>query len=56
MDPIEILNELADSCGASEDAAWWILTSAAAYLNGYDLDDGEGSTVAAWLLRKGSVQ
>jgi hypothetical protein len=51
LDPFDILDSLAKSCSRAEDAAFWILTSAAAHVNGYDLDDGEGSTVAAWWNR-----
>lgn len=49
MDPLEILNDLADSCDRGEDAAFWILTSAAAHVAGYDLADGHGSSVASAL-------
>lgn len=48
LDPIRILNDLADSCSRAEDRAFWILTSAAAYLNGHNMNDGDGSTVAAF--------
>lgn len=47
LDAFDILDGLAKSCTRAEDAAFWILTSAAAHLNGYNLDDGNGSTVAA---------
>jgi hypothetical protein len=49
LDPVEIIDIRARSCARAEDAAFWILTSAAAHLNGYDLNDGEGLTVEAWL-------
>jgi hypothetical protein len=48
VDPVDMLNYRARSCPRSEDAAFWILTSAAAHLNGYNLDDGEPSTVRLW--------
>jgi hypothetical protein len=51
LDPVDILTDLAHGCSRAEDAAFWVLTSAAAYLNGYDLADGQGST-AAFALRK----
>lgn len=49
LDPVEILDHLARGCSRAEDAAFWVLTSAAAHLNGYNLDDGEGSTMARLL-------
>jgi hypothetical protein len=53
----ELLNDLANSCGEDEAAAWWILMSAAAYLSNGEQDsrwEARGSTVAAWLA--GTVQ
>lgn len=55
VDPTRILWYLAESCTRMEDAAFWILTSAAAYLKlgtplrrpDYNFD-GEGSTAAAF--------
>lgn len=52
LDPVEILDIRARSCSRAEDPAFWILTIAAAHLNGYNLDDGQGSTVQAWLRRQ----
>lgn len=49
LDPVEILDIRARSCSRAEDCAFWILTSAAAHLNGYDLNDGEPSTVETYL-------
>lgn len=46
LDPIEILNRAADE--SIRDCAYWITISAAAYLNGYDLKDGNPSTVATY--------
>ena len=54
LDPVEILDHLARSCSRSEDFSFWVLTIAAAHLNGYNLDDGEGSTVES-LLRRHSI-
>jgi hypothetical protein len=56
QDPINLLNRLAESCTRAEDAGYWILMSAANYLQvwktfGKDLrhtNDGEGSTAAAF--------
>lgn len=49
LDPIQILWDLAKSCTRAEDDAFWILTSASAYLNpDYNFHDGEGSTAAAF--------
>jgi hypothetical protein len=45
-DPVDLLNTLGDQC---EDAGFWILASAAAHLNGYNLNDGQPSTVATYL-------
>lgn len=45
LDPVDILNDAATSCSRAEDPAFWVLTSAAAHLNGYDLDDGQESSV-----------
>ncbi len=44
LNSIDILGQLADSCSRREDAAFWILTSAAAHCAGYDLNDGQPST------------
>jgi hypothetical protein len=41
LDPIDILNSLADSCNRSDDDVFWVLTSAAAYLNGFDMSQGD---------------
>ena len=46
LDPLEILDSLASSCTRAEDGAFWILTLAAAHLNGFE--DNEGSTAAAF--------
>jgi hypothetical protein len=46
LDPLEILDSLAKSCTRAEDAAFWILTSAAAHLQGFE--DDEGSTAEAF--------
>jgi hypothetical protein len=46
LDPLEILDSLAKSCTRAEDAAFWILTSAAAHLQGFE--DDEGSTADAF--------
>ena len=43
-DPIDFLFDLADSCDRTEDAAFWILTSAAAHLTRHA--DNQGSIVA----------
>ena len=52
LDPVDILTDAARSMMRWDDDAFWVLTSAAAHLNGYDLDDGEGSTVEALFRRR----
>ena len=47
MDAIEMLTAIAEDCDRTEDACFWILTSAAAHLR--DHHDEEGSTVAHYL-------
>lgn len=55
LDPLLILDRLAHDCSRAEDLTFWILTSAAAHLNGYNLDDGQGSTVAVWVAWQDSL-
>ncbi len=52
LDPVEILDNLANSCSRSQDPAFWILTSAAAHCNGYDLNDGHPSTTWVYFWSK----
>ncbi len=46
LNAIDILLDLADGCTRAEDVSFWILTSAAAYLGGHDMQDGLGSSAA----------
>jgi hypothetical protein len=46
LDPVQLLSDCANA--ATKDAGFWICTSAAAHLNGYDLNDGHPSTVATY--------
>jgi hypothetical protein len=46
FDAHAIVNALADV--TLDDKSFWILTSVGAYLNGHDLNDGDGSTVATF--------
>jgi hypothetical protein len=48
LDPIQILTDRANSCTRAEDGAWWILTSAAARLNGNHDDDGSTADFFFW--------
>jgi hypothetical protein len=48
LDPAQLLIELAESCTRTEDAAFWILTSAAAHVDPNYKGDSEGSTAAAF--------
>lgn len=49
MDEIAMLNNLAER---GNDACYWILMSAAAHLNGYDLRDGNPSTTWSYFWSK----
>ncbi len=44
LNAADILSDLARSCTRAEDGAFWILTSAVAYLCGHDLNDGNESS------------
>lgn len=46
LDPIEILNRAAEDVRL--DAGYWVAMSAAAHVNGYNLNDGQPSTVATY--------
>ena len=54
--PVELLHELAESCGRENDVGFWILTSAAAHIDpNYDWSgDTEGSTaeVLFWMRKR----
>lgn len=56
LSAIDILSGLADGCSRAEDCAFWILTSAAAYLRGHR--DDEPSTISVyfpeWARREGA--
>lgn len=47
----QMLSVIAGDCSRMEDSAFWILSSAAAHLNGYDLNDGQPSSVERWWKR-----
>lgn len=47
LDPVAMLNDMARSC--CENMPYCILTSAAAHLNGYNLNDGNPSTVHTYM-------
>jgi hypothetical protein len=46
LDPVKLLNDCANA--ATGDAGFWICTSAAAHLNGYNRHDEDPHTVATY--------
>ena len=51
LDPLDVLDSLAQSCTRAEDGAFWILTSAAAYLAGFGGKDDQASTADVFYWR-----